>query len=328
MINLKIAVRKLLKTKVYTLSNLVGLTLMFSVSLIIFSFVYYHFQFDKDVQDREKIYRIITRIKGGTYWAATFGAFDLALKDLPEIESKASFYMDETSHSIYDGEKEFSIANPIYADSEFLNFFNIKILAGTSFEIDEPNTAMIPSTLATKIFGNDNPIGKSISLSIDDENKRMYKVAGIVDGMEQSHIQFDIILSLKGYFEGTHDFLQKSKVFGANIYLNLVNTNKASELQEKLPSIVSPFLENAHGPPVEAFDIELQPLTDIHFTPGFNRDVTTAVSRSDLNILLIVGLLIFLTATFNFLFMNVVYTEDRMKQLQIVSILEVLSLVF
>ncbi|WP_025007258.1 hypothetical protein [Marinilabilia salmonicolor] len=68
MINLKIAIRHLLKEKFFVTVNLVGLTVAMAVALVIISFVGYHNSFDRHVEGFDRTYRINSRIDNGTFW--------------------------------------------------------------------------------------------------------------------------------------------------------------------------------------------------------------------------------------------------------------------
>ncbi len=73
-----LAIRRLKKNKVHTAINIIGLSISLMVSIIILSYTYYHFSFNKYVDDYENSYRITTRLGDGAYWANTF-AFKTSL---------------------------------------------------------------------------------------------------------------------------------------------------------------------------------------------------------------------------------------------------------
>lgn len=318
---LELTLRKLIKNKTITVINIAGLTVVFFVSLLIFLFVAHHYSFDKTIKESDSAYRIITRINDGSFWASSFAAFEDALDNCKEVQSKAIFYKNDEQFNVAVAEKRFSIANPIYADNSFFSFFNFKLRSGQTEDINKPNTVFISPTMANYLFGETNAIGQTIRVirnNNNDSNSTVFTIAGVFEPFSnKSHINCDIILSKNGFYKRTVEHLKKIKVFGAYTYLKLHKGFKPSDLEAKFHALLNPYLANAQGPPIEAFDIDLQAFPDIHFTTDLVRDISPGIRKTHLNILLSVAILLFITVVFNFLIMNIVSANQRKQQSQI-----------
>lgn len=322
---IKLAFRNILRNKVYTSINVVGLTIAFVVSIVIFSYVGYHFSFDKNVKDRERVFRLITRIDNGTFWASTFTAFDEGLKNKADVDKHLTVFTSDESFDFGKDENTIRITAPIYADGDIFEFFNYHIASGKASALNEPNTIFLTYKTAQKLFGNKNPIGEVLVVNNhihEQADKRVYTVVGVLDKKQElSHLQFDLIFSKAGFYQKTTiDQIKSRKVFAANVYVKLLPNVDIASFEGKLHSFIE-FINKEHGPPIDAFETILQPLNEIHFTPGLNREFQQAIRKSQLYILIVVGILLFSTAIFNFLIMNVARSEKRMHQNRVMQFL-------
>ncbi|MEZ4828607.1 MAG: ABC transporter permease [Bacteroidia bacterium] len=88
-----------------------------------------------------------------------------------------------------------------YVDSTVFDVFSFDFIAGESeHALDEPNTIVIQESMAKKIFGDADPIGKT--LQTDGGEKKSLKVTGVYKDMpKNSHIRAFAMIS-----ESTADF--------------------------------------------------------------------------------------------------------------------------
>ncbi|MFC0875273.1 ABC transporter permease [Saccharicrinis sp. FJH2] len=323
--SIKLALRTLLHNKTLAIINIAGLSVAFTVSVLILLFVNHHYSFDKNVKHSDRSYRIITGLNEGSIWACTFATFDKVLHENPAVERSTVFYKNDEEFDVVAEKKTFRISNPVYADTGFISYFQIPVKEGNTADLALPNTVLINELTAEALFGSADAIGKTIDITYlngrTTEN-RTATIVGILDKNSQnSHLQYDLIHSKKGFYEQAISRLEQSKVYGAYAYLTLVPGVSATEFERQLPEMVTPLLKDAHGPPVEAFSMQLQPLGDIHFNPELIRDISPAVKQSQLNTLLIVGILLFITVVLNFLITNIARSQFREKRTQILHFL-------
>jgi len=118
------------------------------------------------------------------------------VKDFPEIKSFARFTPYGDPSLRYKDNKIF-FKTFLWTDSAFLQLFNYKLLQGDAKEaLRKPNTIVLTEESAKKLFGNDNPMGKTVPT-----NNRMdtmyFTVTGILENIpENSHLQFDGLCSM------------------------------------------------------------------------------------------------------------------------------------
>ncbi|HAI37892.1 MAG TPA: cell division protein FtsX, partial [Maribacter sp.] len=170
---LKIAFRNVWKNKVFSIINILGLSIGLSAAFVIGAMVFYDLTFDNFHQDGERIYRVTTSFEGASGVFHNAGvAVPLAqeLKDLKmeEIETVAPFF------TIYPLHVENSATGNRFKDPEFVIYtepsyfqtFEYNWLAGNSkTALEEPNKVVLSQERARKYFPNqdiENVIGKTL----------------------------------------------------------------------------------------------------------------------------------------------------------------------
>ena len=196
-----------------------------------------------------------------------------------------------------------------FVNESFMDYFSVSILLGNRESIDMPNTMMVTPQMALKLFPNGNPLGQTVllrSFTRNQDSLIAYTITAIVEPLPKtSHLQYEMLLSQKGHFEPTVRILKSRKVFGGTIYVKLYANSDIVALENSLQSILEPVLGSVHGPPLDALNHSLQAIGDIHFTQGLSDEKQPTIRRSSLNILLLVGFLIFVIAIMNFVIMHI-----------------------
>ena len=185
---LKIAFRNLLKKKVFTLINVLGLTVGATSSLIIFLYVQGELSYDKFFPESERIYRIAEdRIYPDrvAYFALVPGGFSTILADeVPEVEASTRLVGFPTFTAVVKyKEKQFSENYFFAADSNFFDVLPFKLLKGNPEKVLRyENTIVLTESTAIKYFGQEDPIGKNIEF-----NGQNQEVVGIMQDVQSTH---------------------------------------------------------------------------------------------------------------------------------------------
>ena len=195
--NIKTGLRYLVRQKNISFMNLLGLTIGMSVAILIFYFVNFERSYDNFHKESSLIFRVISVNKGtgGTEYRATT---PLPLPEVVKNDVKAAGmttgltpFLSDDEPVLYADRSFYNISG--YAtDSNFLKIFNFPVLAGSSNnDFDNPGAVMLTKATATKLFGNENPMGKE--LVIGDFN---FTVSGILKDLpENSIFKFDLLVS-------------------------------------------------------------------------------------------------------------------------------------
>ncbi len=307
--SIKIAFKRLLMFKAYSAINIGGLGIAMAVSLAILLFTYYHFSFDNYITNGVNSYRLITRYGDGTYNTNTFAAFDDVLDSYPETESHTLCYNKHNVEDVFVNNSKIKAQDAIFINESFLDYFSVSVISGSKESIDLPNTMMVTPQMALKLYPNGDPLGQTVRLRSFTRNQDSliaYTITAIVEPLPKtSHLQYEMLLSQKGHFEPTVKILKSRKVFGGTIYVKLYANSDIVALENSLQSKLEPVLGSVHGPPLDALNHRLQAIGDIHFTQGLSDEKQPTIRRSSLNILLLVGFLIFIISIMNFVIMHI-----------------------
>ncbi len=177
---LLITFRNLLKNKVFTLINILGLGVALSVCIVAYFNHMFNFEFDRNNKNFNEIYRI-TCFRDMKGREQEYGAIPATLglqvkKEIPGIERAARLM--RTGSPVKKGIDVFP-AQVSYVDPEFLDIFTFPVVYGDRKSIENQGNVLISETMANTLFGKDYPVGKSISI-VNDQNKEYTFVVGAV----------------------------------------------------------------------------------------------------------------------------------------------------
>ncbi|MEL6810129.1 MAG: ABC transporter permease, partial [Bacteroidota bacterium] len=276
----KIAWRNIMKNKVFSFINVIGLTIGLSASFVIGLMVYYDYTFDNFHKDGDRTYRIVTDFTGPDgkfYNSGVTLALKGAIEENSNFEAISEFYR-ERPMTVENRANDLKFRLPqfvIFADQNYFDVFDYNFIAGdASSPLSNPNEVILTKERAQKYFPNEqisNILGKTIVYN-DSINT---KVTGIVENFNgRTDIVFQEFIS--------HPTLLQTRLRENIIGKNWNNTNSSSQLFVKLnpnadmAAINSRFKELATEH-MDENDIKygeerifkLQPLADIHFNENY-----------------------------------------------------------
>ncbi|NJM25117.1 MAG: ABC transporter permease, partial [Bacteroidia bacterium] len=213
---LRIALRNFRKQKAFTALNIIGLSIGMAASLLILQYVRYEKSYDTFHTKSDRIYRIqYNGYRAGKLnfeCAAAVPAVSHALKDnFAEVEqvtrlfpvSGVVSYESPDRGLISFRERKMQITEP-----SVFEMFDFKLVKGDpKTSLQGPNKAVISEHAARKYFGDEDPIGKTISW----DGEHNFEIAGIMaDVPDNSHIKFDFLLSYQTLSDATENAAETS----------------------------------------------------------------------------------------------------------------------
>jgi putative ABC transport system permease protein len=195
-------------------------------------------------------------------------------------------------------------------DPSIFSVFDFPVVDGAKTAIlDQPGSIAITESLAKKIFGSDNPVGKTIKLN---QNTDLNVTAVLADPPKTSHLQFDLLHSLvPGQNEdGLRQALETWQGIFSFTYLLLDKPVNIEDLNAKLQAISKK--NNAY----EFFTPVVQPLEEIHLGSKEVLFETNANKTDQLNVyvLSIIAILILILAAVNFTNLVTAKSTGRAKE--------------
>jgi putative ABC transport system permease protein len=185
----KIAIRNLYRNKGFSFINILGLAIGMASAILILLWIYHEVSYDQFHEKKDRIYEAWNRdIMNDKIncWNTTPKILASALqKDNPEIERVVRVNWN-SRYLFAAGEKKIP-ASGNFVDSGFLQMFSFQLLKGNpSTALNDPHSVVLTERLAKKLFGNDDPMGKTIKV----ENRDNFIVTGIVKD-QPNNTRFD-----------------------------------------------------------------------------------------------------------------------------------------
>ncbi|NMH88904.1 ABC transporter permease [Flavivirga algicola] len=325
----KIAWRNLIKDKLQTSINLLGLTIGMVSCLAILVYVVAQFGYDTHYENADSIYRLRTKIKTiknnsiNSDWACASPPIAPAMKeDFPEVSEVCRivyFGKDNASLLRVDGDEESYYESGGYvADSTFFKLFDYPLIEGNKNALNAPNTVVLSSKLAKKLFKNEDALNKTLLIGNRDFEAK-YTVTGVFnEDNGKTHLNPNYIICMQS--QGVGNFVINAQNFATHnfvySYIKLKEDTNAANLEKKLPA----FLNNRGSKHIEAMGFEktllLQPLKDIHLhSKGISSQIETVSNIENLYVMLILGGIILLVACINFINLSTARTSKRAKEI-------------
>ena len=274
------SIRNMFIYRKFTLINIIGFSIGLMVSMLILLYVRYETSFDNFNPNAKNIYRIVEKnIQDGTVGEATPLALSDVLKsDFPEVDRVIGLM--KTFKEVKVGDNKFENLKGAIVEKDFFDFFHIPLISGNQATVfKDPYEAVVTHKLANKIFGDNNPIGKTF-----EYENHIFTVTGLVNEIpKNSLLDFEFFLSDKYRYISYPDLNDRWYEFGLHTFLTFKGNIPPSNFEQKLAQIEDryypDFMKNR-------FTYQLVNFKGSHLNTTIQNDLVPAVSP----LLIIAGL--------------------------------------
>lgn len=321
---LLVAYRNLLKHKVFSAINLLGLALGMAACLVIVQYVRFEMSYDRFHEKSDRIYRVQhDRYIDGELQYQKAQSFiptgEAMMNAYSEVENYATMFRISNesdivmTHLADDGEMlRFSEKEVYHVKGDFFEVFSFPIIEGnTEIKQLQPKTAMISQSTAKKYFGNESAIGKVISHNYAEN----YKVVGVFEDIpENAHMKFDFLFAwqeVTSTADGGDD--ENWRWDGFYTYLLVTPDADVTSLESKFPTFVEKYIAGKANNNVNSA-FTLQPLTSIHLNSNL---LAEAEANNELKIvyaLLAIAIFVMIIAWINFINLSISRSLERSKE--------------
>lgn len=304
-----IALRNLLSNKLFSGINIMGLAIGLASCILILLFVQHELNFDTHVEDGDRIVRVTRNFTTNNLHLATVAPpiGPLLEQDFQEIEDMTRIQTANLPMSR--GETRFNDSGFGFADANVFEFFGFELLEGDpDTALTEPFALVLTQTAADRFFGDDDPMGESLTLMGQVD----LKVTGIMaDLPENTHMQFAMLGSIDSFFAM---FPEQQESWGSNnyyTYLRLPSGSDINRLEDKLPD----FLDRHLGENARQWNyLDLQPLRDIHLHSNLDQEMKVNGSITTVYVFAAIALVILVIACINFMNLTTARSTQRAKE--------------
>lgn len=295
--------RIMLRNKVYTALNIIGLAVGISSCVLITLYIKDELSYDRQFDKAGRIYKIASSIttQGQEQLVSSipFGFAPTLAQLYPDVEATVRL-MSMPKRTVWFEKKMLNIEGLFYSDPTFFDLFNYHFILGNPVTaLREPNTIILTRELAEKFFGSaPAAMGKQIRTS-----KHTFEVTGVIENPQRTHLVFTGLASMATL--GRENLAEREQgwaFYHTYTYVLLQEQAQQQEFQDVVAKfgdqVVAPILRNDNlNHTVRFFP---QPLTGIHLDHHVPGDPTPPGNRTNLSIFGFVAVFVLLIACINY----------------------------
>jgi len=257
---LKTAWRNIRKSFLYSLLNVLGLSLAITGALFLIIYVTDEMSYDRYHDKADRIYRVQSHIKETddefTWIFVQIPFATQVVTDYPDVESVCRFFDFNRALFKFEG-REFIEENFYYADTTVFDMFTYRFIYGNpATALNRPDDIVLTETVAIKYFGKENPLGKALV-----SGERSYNVTGVIrDVPDNSHFRFDALVSRLSLPQEMGSWGN----FGVFTYLLFPENVNVADFEVKLQEMYTKYMAPIFEQIGISIKYELMPIRKIH----------------------------------------------------------------
>ncbi len=322
---LKVTFRNLLKNKVYVSINVIGLGLALACCIVAYLNSKFNWDFNKNHEKIENIYKVHSMVDrdGLTeYGRVPMPMIDAIKNDLAGVDE--AFRFEGHVFTVRDEEldKVFS-SNVSYADPGFLKAFTFPVIQGDPSSFHQIENAVVTSELAKKFYGEEDPIGKVLTVFDDTGVDFNFVISAVVEKAPQnSSIGFEILVAFENRYRMYDDGVKGNwESFAQASFLYFNDPSQAENLAPLLDKYVA--VQNQAREDFQVSSFKLAPM----ITHGKNSrsirwdNLQNPMDDAAVITPQIMAILILLVACFNFTNTAIANSNRRLKEIGVRKVL-------
>ncbi|KAA9357695.1 FtsX-like permease family protein [Larkinella humicola] len=311
--------RSLVRNKLFSAINIIGLAVSLSVGLLVIAFLTDLLSYDLFHEKRNRIYRLLTRTESA----------DKSVMDLASTSLKAGFKIRETIAGIEDvslirrgfysdakvSDETIIPLEATWADPSFLKIFTFPLLKGNpATALKEPYSLVITEKTARKLFGETEALGKTVRF--DTLN---YRVTGVLKDLPKlSHMRFEALISLSSMLGQKADsdggIMDWNNIYQNYVYLTLPENANLQAIQAGLDQLCA--AENALLDR-QKINLSLQPMDTIVLGGRLSNEIGVNIPLPVVWTLVGLALVVILSAGFNYTNLSIARSMRRSREVGI-----------
>ncbi len=308
---LKIALRSLLRQKLYSAINIIGLAVGVAACLAILLYVKDELSFDTHHVKSERIIRAIYEPRYGgkseRILSTPSALAPVMRRSVPEVENAVRIY-SYGAFLVSNGVKTFEEKQACYGDSTLFEVFTLPMLAGNPrTALGRPQTVVITRSMAMKYFGTIEVLGKSLRLG----STKWYEITGVIEDIPRtSHLQYSIFAS----FTSVTHYATQEMWDSANFLTYILLRPQASidAVQKKIPDIIKRNISADYGE--ASLSVSFEPLKSIYLESEFVTPGQPKGSIYQVYGLIMLAVLLLLSACVNYTNLATARSQKRARE--------------
>lgn len=330
----KIAWRNLIKNRMFTALNIIGLSFGLAGFMLIATYVFDELRYDRFHEQADRIVRVNAHIHFGESkmdMARTSDVMGPILRDeYTEVEEFTRLYTSGGNKLIKKNNRWINEANVAHADSTFFRVFSyIPIHGNLSQALSAPHTVVLSRSAAERYFNSVDVVGKT--LETDDAGNTTYQVTAVIEDMpEHAHFHYDFLFSMEN---APYSNWGMALSHNFTTYLLLRNPADRPLLETHLNEYVhrhclpaaKEFMDvssmEAFRTQGNVFYYDVTPIADIHLHSNLGGELRASGSIEYVYIFGAISLFILLIACVNFMNLSTARSANRAKDVGVHKVL-------
>ena len=315
----RVAIRNLLKNKLYSIINLSGLTVGMTCFILIALYIQHELNYDVHFEKANRIYRIAQVQEGNVFRGTNRFALapapltDALKEEFPEVEAATTMRVNEM---LLAHEKKVFYERGLFADEHLFEVFEFPVVAGAGGEaLKDPNAILLTESLAKKYFAGEDPLGQTLLL----QNEHPLTVRGIIEDVPgNQHFTFDYLVPIvqAPYYDPA---AWNNNAYYA--YAVLPEGYDSRTLEKKLVLLDRKYISEEGDKPVPHSKFFLQPLKDIHLHSQLNFEIEANGDIRYIYLFASIAFIILLLAAINYTNIATAGSAGRTREVGIRKVL-------
>jgi putative ABC transport system permease protein len=315
----KISGRIILRNRLFSSINIVGLGVGMAVGLLLVGLLYDMRRYDRFHEHFDRIYRVVNKYQylereDPDFYASTSLRTAKAIKEgVAGVEKIAVLYRG-FGGDIKTGDKAVSLSG-MWANEDFFDVFTFELEGDPRTALKNPYSIVLTNESAAKLFGKDNAIGKSVLYPVDSGHLE-FVVTGIIKNVpKSSHMQFDMLASLASREITERDNKYENawdNMWNAYVYLLLPEKTNVDQLKSNLAALAANENKKIENTKIKLF---LQPLSEIALGKDMNNSLGYVMGINEVWIFGILSVVVILSACFNYTNLSIARSTRRSKEI-------------
>ncbi|MDN5284102.1 MAG: FtsX-like permease family protein [Mucilaginibacter sp.] len=308
---LKIAWRNLVKNKVHSAINIVGLSVGMAIAMLIGLWIWDELSFDKYHHNYDRIGQIMTtQTSNGE--TGTFPSTVVPLSNELRTKYAGDFKMTaltwESAHILAVGDKKIS-QKGMWAEPDLPAILSLVMVKGNYAGFKDPSSFILSQSVATALFGNADPINKVVRV----DNKTDMKVAGVYQDLPHNTTFYETKYMLP-WSNSANWWNTQTTAWGnhgCSLFVLMNNHADFDQVSAKIKDVTKPHFK------MNEEVMRVHPMSRWHLYSEFQNGISVGGRVQFVWLFGIIGLFVLLLACINFMNLSTAKSEKRAKEVGI-----------